>query len=198
VSPSLVILAAGASTRLGQCKALAPINGITVLDRILAADTGQQRPLVVAGPDYEVIAAAAPASVEVIAHPNWGAGRTGSVARAVLERKGCDLMLAPVDCPAVPRSVFVALRDAWDAAGAPARGWLAPRLGKRGFGHPIVVGRVLLQDLARFDPDRPLRDLRTLAEPVWATPVVEVAVLEDLDTPQDLARIEARVQSEQS
>ena len=197
--PALVVLAAGASTRLGRCKALTPIDGVTVLQRILRADAGRDpRPLVVAGPDFEAISAAAPQDVEVVAHPGWAAGRTGSIARAVHEREGRDLLLAPVDCPAVPASVFQALRQAWALADSPPLGWLAPRHTDGRFGHPIVIGRDLLRMLPGFDPDRPLRDLRALAEPLLSTPVDSEAVLEDLDTPQDRARIQDRLRNERS
>ena len=197
MKPALVVLAAGASSRLGRCKALTPLDGVTVLQRILSADAGHDpRPLVVAGPDFEAISAAAPNDVDVVAHPNWAAGRTGSIARALLEREDRDLLLAPVDCPAVPASVFLALRQAWTRAESPPLGWLAPRHTSGRFGHPIVVGRALLRALAGFDPDRPLRDLRASAEPLLSIQVDSEAVLEDLDTPQDRARIEDRLRNE--
>ena len=195
--PALVVLAAGASSRLGSCKALTPIDGVTVLERILAADAERtHHPLVVAGPDFEAIQVAAPEDVLVVAHPHWAEGRTGSVARAVQERRNQDLLLAPVDCPAVPTSVFRALRDAWARAGSPPLGWLAPQHSGGDYGHPIVIGRELLGRVAAFDPDRPLRDLRAWADPLLSVQVDSVAVLEDLDTPQDRARIEDRVRNE--
>src|SRR5690606_25047966 len=81
--PALVLLAAGASSRLGSPKALAPLPGGTPLVRLLAAGSGlgadDAAPLVIAGPDFAAIAAAAPAGVEVARHSGWAAGRTGTV-----------------------------------------------------------------------------------------------------------------------
>ena len=78
--PALVILAGGASSRLGACKALVDLAGATPLARLLAAgcDLSGAPALVIAGADHAAIAAAAPAGVEVAQNEGWRAGRTGS------------------------------------------------------------------------------------------------------------------------
>ena len=204
--PALVVLAAGASARLGETKALArlrPGPGGTALELLLAAGAalGDARPLVVTGADHERIAAAASPGiearrVEVRRNEAWSAGRTGSVQRAQTLRPGRDLCLAPVDVPLVPAPVFAALRDEWERVGRPPHGWLAPsraQEGARRFGHPLIVGRALLLALKAFPPERPLHDLRALALPLLGLAVESDAILDDLDTPQDLARLRARL-----
>lgn len=177
-APALVLLAAGASRRLGSPKALVALGADprdTPLRRLLraGADAEGPRPLVVVGAHRLEISAAAPASaddaVELLENPNWAEGRSGSVALAAASRAGRDLLLAPVDVPRVPARVFAALRQAWADAHAPARGWLAPwvpgdpaqpALGPeaapspapapvRRFGHPVLIGRDLAAELAR-------------------------------------------------
>jgi CTP:molybdopterin cytidylyltransferase MocA len=196
---ALVVLAAGASTRLGEPKALArlrPGPGGTALELLLSAgaELGDPRPLVVTGRDHALVAAAAPAGVELCENPRWSAGRTGSVQRALELRTGRDLCLAPVDVPLVPAAVFSALAAEWGRRGQPGRGWLAPCVlagGARRFGHPVVVGRELAAELKEFPPDRSLADLRARAEPLLALAVESTAILDDLDSPADLERLRA-------
>jgi CTP:molybdopterin cytidylyltransferase MocA len=94
--------------------------------------------------------------------------------------------------PRVPAAVFSALAEAWRAAGAPARGWLAPcvetEAGVR-FGHPVVLGRALAAELKDFPPAASLRELRNRASPWLRVLVSSGTILEDLDTPDDLARL---------
>ena len=140
---ALVILAAGRSSRLGQCKALVAITPRTPLELLCEAGSrlGGPPPLVVTGADHDAIVAAAPSRVEIVANPDWKAGRTGGVLLAARSRPGFDLCIAPVDCPLVPGEVFTALDRIWREAGLPSRGWAAPYLagegGSRAFGHPV-------------------------------------------------------------
>ena len=59
-------------------------------------------------------------------------------------------------------------------------------------GHPVVVGRALAQKALELAPDAPLRGLRQSARPLWSLAVPSAAILDDLDTPEDLARLRAR------
>ena len=204
--PALVVLAAGASERLGEPKALARLAAGTPgtpLEFLLAAGRalGDERALVVAGRDAAAIATALGRESDLVVNPDWSAGRTGSVQLAVRQRPERDLCLAPVDVPLVPAAVFAALAEEWARNARPARGWLAPcvRLpgagvnGERRFGHPLIVGRELCRLLKSFPPDRPLRLLRELAEPLLALEVTSAAILDDLDSPGDLERLRIRL-----
>jgi len=136
-----------------------------------------------------------PAGVEVCCNAEWSSGRTSSVRCAAELRAGRDLCLAPVDVPLVPAEVFAALGAEWLRRGRPERGWLAPCVvagGARRFGHPVVLGRGLLAELKAFPPGRPLSELRASASPLLALEVATEAVLDDLDTPRDLARLRRR------
>jgi len=200
--PVLVVLAAGASSRLGTPKALVRLGdepNRTPLACLLAAGSalGNAAPVVVAGTDHDVIAMAlaevpGAASARLLLNPAWRAGRTGGLCLARDALPGEDLCVAPVDVPLVPRAVFSALARAWSEAGEPARGWLAPFVvqdGRRRHGHPVVIGRDLLAELDAREPDRPLRDLRAGADPLLGVEVASRAILDDLDRPEDLARL---------
>lgn len=201
MKPALVILAAGASQRLGRCKALVELGGISVLTRLLRAgsclDDGPA--LVVAGADLDPIAGALPAGCELVHNEVWPNGRSTSIVRAARRRPGRALCLAPVDVPLVPEGVFRELCRSWEAAGEPSSGWLAPRLELTGHprngrhGHPVVVGAGLLAALEAQPPDTPLSRLRSRASPLLEILTPAVEILDDLDTPADLSRLEKRL-----
>jgi molybdenum cofactor cytidylyltransferase len=190
--PALVILAAGASARLGEPKALVDLGGRSALERLVEASRAFGTPLVIAGAHFDRIRALAPPGCLVVENPDWRAGRTGTAALGAAMRAGCDLCLAPIDAPLVPAAVFEALARAWREAGEPPRGWLAPRFGDR-HGHPILVGRELAAALGSMPESEPLRALRGHAEPLFAVDVQAPEVLDDLDTPEDLGRLRARL-----
>lgn len=197
--PALVILAGGASQRLGTCKALVEFTGRSVLEHLV--DAGRvlvpPPPLVVTGRHDAEIRAALPEGAEVVTNPAWERGRTGSVACAVRARARRDLVLAPVDVPRVPPAVFDALAAAWTAHGSPPRGWLAPlyrppeRPAAGVYGHPVVLGAELAAEVLEMDPAEPLRVLRRRADPLLAVPVPHPEIGQHLDTPEDLTRLQA-------
>jgi len=195
VRPALAILAAGASKRLGECKALARIGEKRVLEHLLiaASSLDSERPLVVTGAhDKEIreCTELAGRDIEWVWNHDWQAGRNLGIVLAAARRPMSDLLLAPVDCPLVPATVFDALADEWDRQGAPRRGWLAPRFtpedGLARYGHPVILGRDLLSEILSMETDTPLRELRSRAMPLLALDVDAIEVLDDLDTPEDL------------
>ena len=199
-----MILAAGASSRLGRCKALLPLPSSDGKERTpieLLAEAGSAMdgaaPLVVTGADHAAIEASDAvrrAGAEVVRNERWSSGRTGGVLLAAGRRPGLDLCIAPVDVPLVPRAVFDVLLSTWLAAGSPETGWLAPAYRRSegaipSFGHPVLLGRTLVAGIAGTDAGTPLRDLRSRARPVFSVDVASSAILDDLDTAEDLARL---------
>lgn len=195
--PRLVILAAGASERLGEPKALARIGTRSVLEHLVGAWPGPEPALVLTGRHAREIEAQLPGGAAALEHPNWALGRTGVLAAAAAAEPGRDFLVAPADCPLIPRSIFAALLRRWRTLGCPSHGYLSPFVatepGKRRFGHPLVIGKDLLKQLHNWSPDRPLRDLRALAKPLEGLRVQESSILDDLDSPQDLADLRRRV-----
>jgi CTP:molybdopterin cytidylyltransferase MocA len=201
VKPVLVVLAAGASARLGRCKALVDLAGRSPLERLLAAGAclDGHPPLVVTGADHDAIARAVPAVCELLHNPRWAEGRSGGILLAHRRLPDRALCLAPVDVPLVPAPVFEALARKWEELGAPPSGWLSPRLeapGRPGdgrHGHPVVLGPALLDSLEGLPPTASLRELRGRARPLAQVAVEQVAILDDLDLPEDLRRLRQRL-----
>ncbi len=143
MSPRVVILAAGASSRLGEPKALAEIGGRAVLDWMLTAARGAlpngAPPLVVTGAHHAEIStflgkAAArtpdPLPSEVVRNPDWSHGRTAGLQLAARTCPGADLLIWPADVPLVSAATLEALVQEWEHLGEPSRGWLAPAVGR--------------------------------------------------------------------
>lgn len=77
----IVILAAGASTRLGRPKQLLPWQGVTLLQHaVKTALTVTTQPVVVTGANGEHLAAALdPGQVKLVFNPNWQQGIASSI-----------------------------------------------------------------------------------------------------------------------
>ncbi|MFT4542741.1 MAG: CTP:molybdopterin cytidylyltransferase MocA [Planctomycetota bacterium] len=211
MKPTLVVLAAGESRRLGRCKAIEVFDGCPAIVRLLEAARAwtASSPIVVTGPDHDVISAVLPSGCRIVRNEAWKLGRSGSLAAAVRAHPDADLMLAPVDVPLVPELVFAALAREWIALGSPERGWLAPALRRelalnldlahQGsgrpllFGHPILIGRELACQVSALPADAPLWKLRERAEPLAGLEVDAPEILDDIDEESDVIRIRKRL-----
>ncbi|TAJ17860.1 MAG: hypothetical protein EPO68_08750 [Planctomycetota bacterium] len=200
-SPLVLVTAAGASRRMGTCKALLELDGACAFEWIAraahAADPSARVVLVTGADDAAIRARAARSSerVECLHNPDWERGRAGGLALAARRFPRTDALVWPVDCPRVGAATIRALGERWAELGEPARGWLAPTL--RGavparYGHPIWVGRELLSELGALGPDTPLSALRARAFPLAALETADARVLEDFDSPADLPSPGAR------
>lgn len=199
-----VILAAGASRRLGEPKALADLGGRSALERLSdALRRVSPTPLVITGCHHREIqdhVARWAVDVEVLFNPAWLRGRTSGVALAAARHPGVDLMICPVDVPLIAAALVETLAERWQALGCPATGWLAPSIIPSGserprFGHPVIVGAALAAQANGLGPDAPLRLLRARAVPTASTETTDPAILDDLDTPEDLRALRARLET---
>ena len=191
-----IVLAAGAGSRFGGGKLLAPLAGGVLLDGALAAAfaSGAARVIVVTGADAEAVGAATRAFAD----------RTGAAGRLVLvhapdhaEGMGASLRagaaaLSPLvggvfvflgDMPRVPAEVCGPLAEAV-RAGAPAA---APVFeGRRG--HPALIGAELVPQLRTLSGDEGARRiLQGLGERLALVEAPDAGVLFDVDTPADLS-----------
>lgn len=192
-----VVLAAGASRRMGSPKALLDLHGVPLLTRIVRTAAGAgAAPIVVAiAPPHGEAVRAALAPVLPVAwavNPAPERGMLSSVQAALpvlvglLDPAGAPLdgaLIWPVDVPLVAPATAAALLSA--AHAAPGR-LVVPTHGDRG-GHPLWLPQALFAEALALGPDRGLRALRD-RHPAIRLPVPDPEILRDLDTPEDLAR----------
>ncbi len=190
MSDGVVVLAAGAGTRLGGvAKALLRSGEQSFLERIVttAHGVGVVEVVVVVGPPYgeEVAAAARALGVQVVENTAPERGMASSVAlgfTALATTRGLDAVwLWPVDHPAVRG---VTLRQLADALAT--HDVAQPRYHGRG-GHPPLVARRPWAQLATCDQrEGGAREVLRAAD-VIAVSVDDPGVVRDVDTPADLA-----------
>ena len=191
-----VVLAAGASERMGRSKALLDFRGLPFVVRILEAlEALDMKPrLVVLGPDAPRIRPSlATHECVIVEQPDLAAGEIGSLraALASLEPLRPSAILAwPVDLPHVRVATIERLLERHRLAPAPAPAVVPSFAGRRG--HPVLWDRTLFAELSESDAAtrHGARAVLLAHESQLATvPVDDPAVIDDLNTPEDYERL---------
>ena len=196
-----LVLAAGASSRMGQPKAALPLGttGQTVLSVGVQTllDAGLPSVTVVGGAHLERTRALLPrdSRVRFIENAEWERGQLTSLV-AGLEAIGDPqleaVLVTLVDVPLVKPSTVRAVIEAWRATRAPI---VRPVDGDR-HGHPVVFDRSVFEELRNAD-------VTVGAKAVFAahrSAIIDVQVadsgaFEDLDTPEDYERLKRYLQT---
>jgi molybdenum cofactor cytidylyltransferase len=188
----LIILAAGASTRMGQPKQLLPFDGESLVRR--SARFGQLSGcfpvIVVLGANGPLIATELEDYPVFVTHnPHWADGMASSI------RVGMELLLSTLpevgsvvislcDQPLVTPDFLHSLTDIWTRAGKPI---IATSYGKT-TGVPALFSRELFDELAQLDGQEGARKLIAAhPERVHRVPFPEAAL--DVDTPEDYLKL---------
>jgi molybdenum cofactor cytidylyltransferase len=206
----VIVLAAGASSRLGSPKGLVPVDGRPWLECQIErlGECGAKSVFVVLGHDWDAYVAALPwiaRAVEVGWFPISGVrvaiarneaperGPFSSLQRGALEvlaqNTACNAFVLPVDVPCPGRPVWSAL----GAALGPGVDAAIPSHAGRG-GHPVLLSSRVLAHLAALAWDAPDArldaQLRTLDDSARARiEVDDVRVTMNLNTKEDWASI---------
>lgn len=187
-----VVLAAGASRRMGRAKQLLPVAGRPLLDGVVASACASRldEVLVVLGARAdEILAAVDLGRARTLLNPDHAAGMSTSL-RAGLAALGPDVERAVVilgDQPAISAAFLDELLDLQVRSGLPAAA-----LSFDGLLHPpVVLRRELWGDLAALEGDVGCRAvIRARPELVAAVPVPGgLRHPVDVDTPEDYARL---------
>jgi molybdenum cofactor cytidylyltransferase len=181
------ITAAGASSRMGEPKALLRWGHGTVLSTIVATlgRAGFAQPLVVLGSDQDLVGAEARrVGASTIVNEDWERGRFTSI-RIAAERaraRSASLLLWPVDCPGVSEGT---VRLLVQRAGENRKANVVPRFSERG-GHPVVICATTVDAICEAPNDTNLRDLLQ-EDPASRldVEVVDPAVIENINRPAD-------------
>jgi molybdenum cofactor cytidylyltransferase len=193
---SAIILAAGASSRMGRPKAELVLGstGETVLSRIVSTllAGGVPQVVVVAGAHLDAVRGAMPSHerrARVIEHPGWATGQLSSLLAGlnaiddpILEAA----MVTLVDVPLVTAPTVAAVLHAWRRTRAPI---VRPVEGDR-HGHPVIFDRAVFEDLRSADPQVGAKAVFALhRDRVLNVPVNDAGAFEDIDTPADYERV---------
>ncbi len=190
-----VVLAAGTSSRLGQSKQLAPIAGRPALAYTLDALRASRvaRIVLVLGHAADDIAAALDLTgVTVVRNDAYAEGQSTSVLAGVksLGDEIAAALMVVGDQPLLSPSVVDAVVAAFERTGGP---FIVP-VYENEWGNPVLLARVtwpLLDNLKGDTGARPI--LRKHMDMVLEVPVPG-ALLDDIDTPDDYARIRERME----
>ena len=200
-----VILAAGSSTRMGRDKALLPwppvAEGALATNTFLGAmiDLLEQHTdmvLVVTGKNAAALETVVDAhGAFLVNNPDPDRGQFSSIQvglREVLNRGRDAAILSPVDRPPALPGTIQALRAAF-LSSAPDIWAVVPELprdGERVHGHPILVGRELMEQFLRAPADAIARDIEHQhQEHILYLPVTDVRVAANIDTPEQYERL---------
>lgn len=195
-----LILAGGESRRMG---ALGPKAALTLGGRSFLAcgvhllRAGGCDPILAVDGAHRILEAHA--GVDLLVHnPEWRRGPLSSLQIGVASLGPVPVdgvVVHRVEQPAVDPRVIADLIAAWQAE--PDAIWQPSVDGRSG--HPVLWPRAAFEAIAALDSDRhTARDL--LRSPAWAAhrrklPVEDPGVLDNVDTPDDLARLRARLSS---
>ncbi|MBI3281295.1 MAG: nucleotidyltransferase family protein [Acidobacteria bacterium] len=193
-----LILAGGASRRMGTPKALLRLNQETFLGRLIRVFGNYCAGVtVVLGHEARGIQSALePSRAEFVINPHWQKGQLSSL-QAGLQALPGDLdavLFTPVDYPAVSESTVGSLIAACETASAPqvrvmaAAGslWIPRHQGRHG--HPVLVSASLIPELlAETESARAV--IHRHCERTTYIDVADAGILRDVDTPEAYAAL---------
>jgi molybdenum cofactor cytidylyltransferase len=184
-----VILAAGASTRMGQPKPLLTWRGEPFIRRVArtAINAGLSPVVIVAGAHTaEIRFAVADLPATVIHNPDWEAGQSTSLRcglRALPNTLGSAVFLL-ADQPQIPIELIKALQDLHAQTLSPI---VAPLIDDRR-GNPVLFDRTTFADLQALTGDVGGRAVFA-KYPITYVPWHDAKLLLDVDTPEDYQRL---------
>jgi CTP:molybdopterin cytidylyltransferase MocA len=201
---SAIVLAAGASSRMGQAKAALPLGdtGETVVGRVVRTllSAGLPNVVVVAGAHIDAVRHAMPAReprARVIEHAGWQQGQLSSLV-AGLDAIDDPLLEAAmvmlVDVPFVTAATVSAVISGWRQTHAPIVRPADPstslRAGGPRHGHPVIFDRAVFADLRNADRNIGAKAVfATYRDRILNIEVDDPGAFEDIDTPEDYRRL---------
>ncbi|MCS6831290.1 MAG: nucleotidyltransferase family protein [Armatimonadota bacterium] len=190
-----VILAAGASTRMGRPKMLLPFGDSTVIETVVGNVTASQvaHTVVVLGYEWtKIYALIEHLPVEVIVNPRPERGMISSVqwALAQMNQSVDGVLFALGDQPLIPTSVHDTVIDAFRYH---PNSIIVPTYeGKRG--HPVLFSSCFREEILGLPTDRGLNTLLHLhPSAVHEVPVDTDAVLHQMNTLEEYQQMLQRL-----
>ena len=186
-----LILAAGESRRMGQPKMLLPFSGATIIEAVVhsALASAADEVMVVLGAGEEKIRnAIAHLPVEIAVNTEYRLGMLSSIQCGFrsLPTGTCAMVIMLGDQPTIPAQAVDRVIDAWRQS---CKGLVLPVYdGRRG--HPLLVDMRYRTEVLNLHPSAGMRSILTShTADILEVPMDIPAVLKDIDTPDDYAKL---------
>jgi molybdenum cofactor cytidylyltransferase len=191
-----IILAAGASRRMGSPKALLDYRGETFLGRLIRILSGECDPVIVVlreqtgtGEQHEA------GACHFVINPDPERGQLSSLqtALAAVPLSAEGFLFTPVDCPVIEPATIRLLAKTFGQRD-PATLLVIPRHDGR-HGHPVCAARLLIAELLALPPTGQAREvIRRHAHQTQYVDVDDAGVLADIDDPEAYRRLAGHAQ----
>ena len=158
MNAAAVILAGGASRRMGSPKPLLTIGSETFADRLIGVFDGLcSSVVVVLGHDAERIQAGIARKARFVFNPDHALGQLTSLQCGLrnIETRPDAVLFTPVDYPSFSRDTIASLLGAFEAHRPPV---VVPRCDGR-HGHPILIASNLIEEFLALPSDASARDV---------------------------------------
>jgi CTP:molybdopterin cytidylyltransferase MocA len=186
-----IILAAGASRRMGTPKALLEYRGETFVARLVRMLAGVCDPvIVVLGHDAGTIRPHVPPTARVAVNPDPTRGQLSSLQTglAAVPPDAEGFLFVPVDCPAVEQATVERLARAFTRRGSSIL-LVIPRHGDER-GHPVFAARTIAAELLALPPTARAKEvIRGHKTQTLYLDVEDAGVLSDVDDPEAYQRL---------
>ena len=181
---SVIVLAAGGSSRLGRSKQLVEWRGEPLISRICRAalGSGAEQVIAVLGSNHEQVSAAVPAGVEIVVNAAWAEGLSTSIAAGIPAVRCGRVVIVLVDQPFVTGAIIAKLALLLKEYPISATAYPDGSLGV-----PAGFRSEWFETLARLKGDRGAKQL--LAENAGIVGRLTHVEVDDLDTDQDIERL---------
>lgn len=193
ISIAAFILAAGKSQRFGQPKVLQSFAGVPFPTRIRRnlQQIGIERPFLILGYQAQKLLPLLPKkeSFEIVINSQFYSGMFSSVQTALraLPDSVVGTLLCLIDQPHILPQTY---RRLMQSANENSNSIIIPTFNDRG-GHPIYLPSVLFETILQAPPQITLKDvLANHRSLILRIEIDDAGITEDIDTPEDLVRLE--------
>jgi len=186
-----IILAAGASSRMGTPKALLDYRGETFVGRLVRVLQTKCSPvIVVLGYQADAIRPSVPKAAQIVVNPDPSRGQLSSLQTALeaFPAEASGFAFIPVDSPAVSEETVTLLADTFEVR-EPSTLFVIPRHdGKRG--HPVFATRPIAAELLALPPTAEARDVvHAHVDRTRYVDVEDTGIFADVDDPEAYRRL---------
>ncbi len=184
-----IVLAGGASSRMGQPKALLPLGTTTMVERLVKLfNHFCEQTIIVTGTHHSQILNTLPQlAPQILFNENHAEGMFSSLRKGLAATSADAILLSPVDFASVEASSIASLFN------APTQPIVKPRFEGHS-GHPILIRQPAIDALRKADAGSNAKQVLSQFQATYID-LNDPGVADDCDTPQDYVRLLARWQA---